>query len=77
MKIITSPTVEPVCNWPSLFSWERGTDPWHPSAFPAEFQDRIPQEYEGGPKEGWFGLDAWGNEILFVLDGTEIEVKEC
>lgn len=51
-------------------SYERGVDPWHRDAAPDEFKDRFPNQ--GVRKEGWFLMDAWGNEIGWVPDGTEI-----
>lgn len=52
------------------FSMERGLDPWHRDAAPDEFKDRFPNQ--GVRSEGWFLQDAWGNDIGFVPDGTEI-----
>ena len=53
-----------------VHSFERGLDPWHADAFPDEFK------YAGTCGErrsGWFVLDAWGNAIGFIVDGTEIK----
>ena len=70
MKYVISDKLRPP---PHCFygdSYERGSDPWHKDAFPEEFKDRMP----GGPRiGGWFLVDAWGNQIGFVGDGTTIE----
>jgi len=50
-------------------NWKRGLDPWHRDAFPVQFRDKFPG---GERKGGWFLEDAWGNEIAYVPDGTEI-----
>jgi hypothetical protein len=48
---------------------ERGLDPWHADAFPDEFKHFG----KGGARaKGWFLLDAWGNAIGFIPDGTII-----
>ena len=66
----------PLPNW--CFGWERGKDPFHKDAFKGV---PIPQEQidavanHGDRVEGWFGLDGAGNEIAFVVDGTEFEDK--
>lgn len=49
-------------------SYERGEDPWHRDAFPEEFQDAAPNQ--GKRSGGWFLVDAFGNQIGFVPDGT-------
>lgn len=57
-------------------NYVRGKDPFHPNAFKGMSADIIEQmrTYNPSPKqsEGWFLLDAWGNEIGFIPDGTEI-----
>lgn len=53
-----------------IHSFERGLDPWHRDAFPEEFKNHAPNQDDR--KQGWFALDAWGNPIAFVADGTEI-----
>lgn len=62
----TMPTDEPS-------RYERGLDPWHADAFPAEFKASAPRH--GERKEGWFVMDAWRNQIGFIPDGTVIEEK--
>lgn len=72
-KRVTGPDQKPA---PHPFygdNYERGSDPWHPSAFvgtPAE--GRMGDE-KAPRREGWFLLDAWGNEIGWVPDGTELK----
>lgn len=56
----------------SVWTWERGRDPWHADAFPKEFQSDLWNT--GERKEGWFGLDYWGNRVAFIADGTIEEV---
>ena len=56
---------------PHAASWERGKSPWHKDGFPAELAWAAPEQGEK-PSEGWFLIDAWGNQIGFVPDGTEI-----
>ena len=51
-------------------SYERGLDPFHKDAAPDEFKDN--KAFSGGKrKEGWFLLDAWGNQISFIADGAK------
>ena len=57
-----------------IHDWERSLDPWHRDAFPDEFKDAAPRQGTER-KSGWMALDAWGNPISFVLDGTEIKEK--
>jgi hypothetical protein len=52
-------------------SYERGLDPWHEDAFSSEFKHVATSH--GERKGGWFLLDAFGNEIAFIPDGTIIE----
>lgn len=57
-------------------SWERGVDPFHPNAFIGFSDDIIDQirSLNPGPqKSGWYLLDAWGQEIGFIPDGTICE----
>lgn len=55
----------------SVHSWERGLDPWHIDAFPEDLQPQMKDRVATGKrKSGWYALDAWGNEIGFVADGT-------
>ena len=70
--MIISATQQPPMNGLGgiIHSWERGSDPWHRDAFPDAFKDCAPNQDER--KEGWFALDAWGNAIAFVADGTEM-----
>ena len=67
----------------SIHDWERGVSPWHVDAFKGtgltdEQLDNavcvgVAKGVERGVRqEGWFALDAWGNQIAFVADGTEI-----
>ena len=56
-------------------SYERGLDPFHKDAAPDEFKDN--KAFSGGKrKEGWFLLDAWGNQIGFVADGSIVQPKD-
>ena len=55
----------------SVHGFERGLDPWHRDAFPLEFQAQDVGK-TGARAQGWNALDAWGNVIGFVEDGTEI-----
>ena len=72
--LITGPDVQPPLKGlgGSLHSWERGLDPWHADAFPAEFRQAAP--HQGKRENGWFGLDWCGNPITFVKDGTVFEI---
>lgn len=69
-------TVGPDCPPPvgamggSVHSWERAADPWHRDAFPDEFMDSAPNQ--GVRQTGWVGLDAFGNSIGWVADGTPL-----
>jgi hypothetical protein len=51
----------------SIHSWERSLDPWHQDAFPDEFKV---VGTDGERKEGWLALDAVGNPLGFIPDGT-------
>ncbi len=53
----------------SIHSFERGPGPWHEDAFPEEFKE---VGSKGARGEGWFALDAWGNAIGFIPDGTVV-----
>jgi hypothetical protein len=55
----------------SIHDWERGPSPWHRDAFPEELKDWAPEQ--GNRVHGWFALDAHGNSIGFVPDGTELK----
>lgn len=57
----------------SVWSWERGVDPFHADAMPDWFKQAG---NKGARKEGWFGLDHWGNRIVFVPDGTLEHVRD-
>jgi len=63
MSIIDKDHPPPLNNF--VFSYERGLDPWHEDAFPEEFKYAGSR---GKRKEGWFGLDVWGNAIGFIPD---------
>ena len=53
----------------------RGLDPWHRDAFPPEFRDRMRDMRPR--REGWFLLDAYGNEIGFYPDSdSAMDAKE-
>lgn len=53
---------------------ERGADPWHPGAFPPEFRDSLGGNAPPRPRgQGWFLLNAWGNAIGYVADGTTLK----
>lgn len=74
MKLITSPTQKPIIKGGlEPHDYERSRDPWHRDAFPDEFKDNAPEQAYPR-KEGWMGIDYWGNPLIFVPDGTEIEV---
>jgi len=53
----------------SVHSYERGKSPWHADAFPEQFKQSAPEQ--GERAGGWFALDAYGNEIGWIPDGTE------
>lgn len=64
-EIITSEK-SPSHDWHGkVFEWERDVDPWHKDAFPPEFRNAGTQ---GRRRDGWMGLDSWGNPIVFVPD---------
>lgn len=74
MKIVTSPTQEPVITTGYVpWSYERSLDPWHADAFPLEFRHAGTT---GERKSGWMGVDWVGNPLIFVPDGTEMEVPD-
>jgi hypothetical protein len=51
--------------------WERGEDPFHKDAFPDPLKDLAPSQTN--PRgQGWLLQDAWGNDIGYVPDDTEI-----
>lgn len=52
-----------------IHSWVRASDPWHASAFPPELAWAAPGQ-STSVAQGWAALDAFGNEIAFVADGT-------
>ena len=52
----------------SIHNWARGTDPFHKSKFPAEFQSQAPNQADK-PTPGWEAVDACGNLIDFLADG--------
>lgn len=68
---IVSETVQPPIGGMggSVWSWERGLDPWHEDAFPTELRH---VGTTGRRRAGWFALDHWGNPIGFVTDGTDL-----
>lgn len=72
--MITGPNQRPPANGIYGDSYERGKDPWHRDAAPEEFKDRFPHQ-EPVRKEGWFLVDAWGNAVAFIPDGTEFKEK--
>lgn len=60
----------------SIHDWERGNDPFHKDAFegvPIDEKQIDAIANHGERESGWFGLDAWGNQITFIADGTEIK----
>lgn len=73
MKVVVSETQKPPAN--ALYggfygdNWERGKDPWHRDAFPDGLKHGAPNQLNPR-KSGWYLLDAWGNQIGFVEDGT-------
>jgi hypothetical protein len=75
MTITTSDAVRPPAHPFYGDSYERGLDPWHVDAAPKEFGlDQDPAWNRGERKGGWFLLDAWGQEIGFIPDGTVFEI---
>lgn len=74
-KYVTGPEQRPAPHPFYGANYERGSDPWHPSAFvgtPAEGRlgdERTPI------REDWFLLDGVGNLIGWVPDGTEFEAR--
>ena len=67
--MVTSATQKP--NPSAHGEYERGVDPWHRDAFPAEFKDQAPRQ-ENPRAEGWYEIDWCGNVINFIPDGTPI-----
>lgn len=69
--MITSPNEKPPVGGMggSVHDWERCKDPFHRDAAPDEFKEKFTQ---GIRAEGWMALDAYGNAIGFVPDGTKI-----
>lgn len=55
----------------SIHSWERDLDPWHKDAFPEEMKRYAPEQ--GVRRSGWTGLDAFGNAIHWIPDGTTMK----
>lgn len=49
--------------------WERSLDPWHPDAFPSEFNFKSNSRRKGG----WMLIDWIENPIGFVSDDTLLE----
>ncbi len=76
MTITVSETVKP----PGDASfWERGLDPFHVNCFEGfneDIKSQLRAMAPGPQRGGWFLLDAYGQEIGFVPDGTECEVPE-
>lgn len=56
-------------------NYKRGMDPFHPRCFPEDIRGQIDQIYPGPQRAGWFLLDAYGNEIAFIPDGTQYAEK--
>ena len=60
-------------------SWDRGSDPFHANAFQGfsdDIVDQIKSMNPGPQRAGWFLLDAYGQEIGFVPDGTVYRITE-
>jgi hypothetical protein len=72
MKYVTGPDLRPP---PHIYGdeYERSLDPWHKDAFPRHVAHAAPDQ-SPQRKSGWMGMDHWGNPIIFVPDGTEVEV---
>lgn len=68
--IVTGPNQQPPTGGMggSIHDWERGLSPWHRDAFPDDLKDFAPEH--GRRTEGWFALDAFGNVIGWIPDGT-------
>jgi hypothetical protein len=58
----------------SVHDWERSKDPFHADAMPDEFKSHFPN---GKRREGWMALDAYGNAIGFIPDGTKFVTKSA
>lgn len=71
--MVTSATQKP--NPSAYGEYERGVDPWHRDAFPAEFKDQAPRQ-ENPRAEGWYELDWCGNVINFIPDGTPLRTVQ-
>lgn len=78
LSIFVSAAVKPPAHPFYGDSWDRGLDPFHPNAFQG-FSDCIVDQIRSmnpGPQRGgWFLLDAYGQEIGFVPDGTAIKYQ--
>jgi hypothetical protein len=48
-------------------TWERGLDPFHADALPAEFASAA---NKGERRMGWFSVDWCGNQTSWVADGV-------
>lgn len=62
----------------SIHDWERGKDPFHKDAFkgvPIDEKQIDAIANHGERQSGWYALDAWGNQISFVPDGTEFKER--
>lgn len=55
-------------------SYSRGKDPFHSSCAPPEFADSEIW-HKGEAVMGWFLLDAYGQEIGWVADGTRFLIQ--
>jgi hypothetical protein len=53
----------------SIHDWERAKDPFHADAMPEQFKRLFDS---GKRRHGWMALDAFGNAIAFVADGTDL-----
>jgi hypothetical protein len=59
----------------SIWDWERSLDPWHKDAFkgvPVDEKQIDAFANTGERQAGWMALDAVGNPLGFVADGTEM-----
>lgn len=56
----------------SIHDWKRGSNPFDAASLPDHVKEAVKGEPWAQPMEGWLALDAVGNEIGFLPDGTVI-----
>ncbi len=72
--VVVSPTQKPPAHPFYGDSYARGIDPMHISCAPHECAD-SPCWHRGEAVHGWFLLDAYGQEIGWVADGTRFLIQ--